>query len=46
MTSKYMALPEGMSENTFDAAIAKFKATLGEDNVMIQEDLVRPTPRS
>ena len=42
MTSKYMALPEGMSENTFDAAIAKFKATLGEDNVMIQEDLVRP----
>lgn len=37
MTSKYMALPEGMSENTFDAAIAKFKATLGEDNVMIRK---------
>ena len=25
MTSKYMALPKGMSESSFDAAIAKFQ---------------------
>ena len=42
MTSKYMALPKGMNENSFDAAIAKFKSVLGADNVMIKDELVRP----
>lgn len=42
MTSKYMALPKGMSESSFDAAIAQFKKALGEDNVMIKDELVRP----
>ena len=42
MTSKYMALPKGMSESSFDAAVADFKKALGEDNVMIKDELVRP----
>ena len=42
MTSKYMALPKGVNEGQFDAAIARFKAALGADNVMIDGDLVRP----
>lgn len=42
MTSKYMALPKGMAESTFDQAVAKFKAALGADNVMIQDEHVRP----
>jgi 4-cresol dehydrogenase (hydroxylating) len=37
-----MALPKGMSESSFDAAIAQFKKALGEDNVMIKDELVRP----
>lgn len=42
MTSKYMALPKGMAESTFDQAIEKFKAALGAENVMIQDEHVRP----
>ena len=42
MTSKYMALPQGMSENQFDAAIARFQAALGAENVLIDGDVVRP----
>ncbi len=42
MTSKYMALPEGMSESHFDAAVARFQAVLGKENVLIDADVVRP----
>ena len=42
MTSKYMALPKGMSESSFDAAIAQFQKALGAENVMIKDELVRP----
>jgi 4-cresol dehydrogenase (hydroxylating) flavoprotein subunit len=40
--SKYLALPKGVSENRFDAAIAKFKAALGADQVQISEEHLRP----
>ena len=34
MKSKYMAPPRGVSENRFDAAIKKFQAALGADQVL------------
>ena len=40
--SKYLALPKGVSENRFDAAIAKFKAALGADQVQVSEEHLRP----
>ena len=40
--SKYLALPKGVSENRFDAAIAKFKAALGADQVQTSEEHLRP----
>ena len=42
MTSKYQALPKGVSENRFDAAIKKFQAALGADQVMTSAEHVRP----
>jgi len=40
--SKYLALPKGVSETRFDAAIAKFKAALGQDQVLTSEEHLRP----
>lgn len=34
MKSKYVSLPKGVSENQFDAAIAKFTGVVGADNVL------------
>ena len=42
MTSKYQALPKGVSENRFDAAIKKFQAALGADQVLTSADHLRP----
>ena len=42
MTSKYQALPKGVSENRFDAAIKKFQAALGADQVMTSAEHLRP----
>lgn len=40
MSSKYIALPKGVSEKTFDAAIKEFRAILGDDNVITQDELL------
>ena len=40
--SKYMALPKGVSENRFDAAIQKFTAALGADNVLTSAEHLTP----
>jgi 4-cresol dehydrogenase (hydroxylating) len=40
--SKYLALPKGLSEARFDAAVAKFKAALGQDQVLTSEEHLRP----
>jgi len=34
MVSKYIALPKGVSEQTFDAAVTDFRRVLGEANVL------------
>jgi 4-cresol dehydrogenase (hydroxylating) flavoprotein subunit len=40
MSSKYVALPKGVSEKTFDAAIKEYQAILGEQNVITQEEFL------
>ena len=40
--SKYLALPKGLSEARFDAAVAKFKAALGQEQVLTSEEHLRP----
>ena len=40
MSSKYIALPKGVSEKSFDAAIKEYRAILGEANVIIAEELL------
>jgi 4-cresol dehydrogenase (hydroxylating) len=40
--SKYLALPKGLSEARFDAAVTKFKAALGQDQVLTSEEHLRP----
>ena len=42
MKSKYLALAKGVSENRFDAAIKKFQAALGADQVLTSADHLRP----
>ena len=42
MKSKYMALPKGVSENRFDAAIKKFQAALGADQVLTSAEHLTP----
>ncbi len=42
MKSKYMALPKGVSENRFDAAIKKFQAALGADQVLTSVEHLTP----
>ena len=42
MASKYIALPSGVSENTFDAAINEFRAVLGEASVLTSAAQLAP----
>ncbi|MDC7705537.1 FAD-binding oxidoreductase [Vogesella indigofera] len=42
MASKYLALPKGVSEARFDAAIKKFTAALGKDNVLTSGEHLQP----
>ena len=37
MAEKYIALPKGVSENTFDAAIAAFRNVLGDPAVRVRD---------
>ena len=38
MAEKYVALPNGVSERDFDAAITEFRAALGDDGVFVEQD--------
>lgn len=40
--SKYIALPKGVSEKSFDAAIAEYRAILGADNVITAPERLLP----
>jgi len=40
--SKYIALPKGVSEATFDKAIADFRKILGADNVLVSAEQLTP----
>lgn len=42
MNSKYLALPKGVSEAQFDAAIGKFAAALGADQVLTSAEHLTP----
>ena len=42
MAGKYIALPKGVSENTFDAAINAFRGVLGETSVLISAEQLAP----
>lgn len=42
MASKYLALPKGVTEARFDAAIKKFTAALGKDNVLTSAEHLQP----
>ena len=42
MASKYIALPKGVSEETFDAAVKEFRGVLGESNVLTSADQLAP----
>lgn len=42
MASKYIALPKGISEKIFDAAVKEFRALLGEANVLVSAEQLAP----
>ena len=42
MASKYIALPKGVSEKTFDAAVKEFSRVLGEANVLVSAEQLAP----
>nr|WP_029134949.1 FAD-binding oxidoreductase [Sedimenticola selenatireducens] len=42
MTTKYIALPEGVSEQQFDQAIAEFRRVLGDEHVLIKPEELAP----
>jgi 4-cresol dehydrogenase (hydroxylating) len=42
MASKYIALPKGVSEETFDAAVKEFRRVLGETSVLTSADQLAP----
>ncbi len=42
MAEKYIALPKGVSENTFDAAIAAFRNVLGDAAVLVSARQLAP----
>jgi 4-cresol dehydrogenase (hydroxylating) len=42
MAGKYIALPRGISENTFDAAVRDFRGVLGDDAVLTTPERLAP----
>ncbi len=42
MTTKYIALPEGVSEQQFDQAIAEFRTVLGDEHVLTEAEQLAP----
>ena len=42
MASKYIALPKGVSEKSFDAAVKEFRRLLGEANVLTSAEQLAP----
>ena len=42
MPSRYIALPEGISESRFDKAIKEFRSILGDDNVYVEAEQLAP----
>lgn len=42
MASKFIALPKGVSEKTFEAAIAEFRSILGQDSVLVTAEQLAP----
>jgi 4-cresol dehydrogenase (hydroxylating) flavoprotein subunit len=42
MASKYIALPKGVSEKMFDAAVKEFRRVLGEGNVLTSAQQLAP----
>src|SRR5690606_16706139 len=42
MASKYIALPHGVSEQTFDAAISAFRGVLGDSGVLVSARQLAP----
>ncbi|HET6675318.1 MAG TPA: FAD-dependent oxidoreductase, partial [Nitrospiraceae bacterium] len=42
MASKYIALPKGVSEQTFDAAVKEFRQILGDRNVLTEATQLAP----
>lgn len=42
MASSYVALPKGVSEKTFTAAIAAFRRALGENSVLVSAEQLAP----
>ena len=42
MSSRYIALPEGVSEKQFDKAIKDFRRILGNDNVLVEAEQLAP----
>ena len=42
MAGKYIALPKGVSEKTFDAAINAFRGVLGETSVLTSAEQLAP----
>ena len=42
MASKYIALPHGVSEQTFDAAISAFRGVLGDSAVLVAAKQLAP----
>ena len=45
MASKYIALPKGVSEQTFDAAISAFRGVLGDSAVLVAPSSLLPTSK-
>jgi len=42
MTTKYIALPDGVSEKDFDKAIARFRKILGDEYVLTDAEQLAP----
>ena len=42
MAGKYIALPKGVSEKTFDAAVRDFRGVLGDDDVLTAPERLAP----
>ena len=42
MASKFIALPKGVSEKSFAAAIAEFRRIVGQDSVLVTAEQLAP----